>query len=255
MSNRQRGRGRGGGNPLAPPFNPCSSQAPTSPDDTRIEEDSPSPLQTVVSHTSYSAQNGKPTTLESLQDETTSLINQNKSLADCYQYLLKTFEALEKHLNIVQEGHIQDTQDLKDQITTCTTQVQQQQSKQPASATRTTPPSRPIVPLPTLTWAQKAAREPAAPTTTHATNKKAIPSVLTKRDHTMSLREMPQHSLTTPTTSPSQMLSTQKSRSLLLLLWTSLPTTTSNLSLKTILLHSLSSKLTGVPLRKLSEPL
>ena len=151
MSNRQRGRGRSGGNPLAPPFNQHRSEAPTSPDDTWMEEDSPSPVQTFVSHTSHSAHDGKSTTLESLQHETNALINHNKSLADCYQYLLTTFEALEKHLKVVQERHIKDTQDLKDQITTLTTQLQQQQGKQPAPATTTTPLSRPIAPCPTLT--------------------------------------------------------------------------------------------------------
>ena len=86
-----------------------------------MEEDSPAPVQTVVSPSSHSTDDGESTTLESLQDETNALINQNKSLADCYQYLLKTFEALEKHLKVVQERPIKDTQDLKDQITTLTT--------------------------------------------------------------------------------------------------------------------------------------
>jgi len=172
MSNRQRGRG-GGWKPPCPPFNPRRSGAPTSPDDTRIEEDSPSPVLTVVSHISHSAHDGESTTRISLQAETNSLINQKKSLADCYQYLLTTFEALKKHLKVVQERQIKDTQDLKDQITTLTTQLQQQQSKQPAPTTTTTPPSRLIAPLPTLTRAQKAARAPAAPTTIPPTNKKA----------------------------------------------------------------------------------
>jgi len=89
-----------------------------------MEEDSPSPVQTVVSHTSYCAHDGESTTLISVQDETNALINQNKSLADCYQYLLTSFEALEKHLKVVQECHIKDTEDLQDQITTVTTQLQ-----------------------------------------------------------------------------------------------------------------------------------
>ena len=150
-----------------------------------MEEDSPSPVQTVTTQASVSAHDGEPTTLDSLQEETTALINQNKSLADCYQYLVTTFEALEKHLKVVPEPHIKDTQDLKDQITTLTAQLQQQQSQQPAAATTTASPSRPIAPLPTLTWAQKAARAPAAPSTTSPPNKKATPSVLTKRDRTI----------------------------------------------------------------------
>jgi len=66
MSKRQSGRGRGGGNLLAPPYNPHRSEAPTSPDDTRMGEDSPSPVQTVTTEASVSTNGGEPTTLESL---------------------------------------------------------------------------------------------------------------------------------------------------------------------------------------------
>ena len=139
-----------------PPIQPPSlSQAPTTPDDTRMEEDSPSPVQTVVSHTSRSTNAGESPTLESLQEETNAIINQNKALADGYQYHLTTFEALKKHLKLVQECHMKDSQDLKDQITTLTTQIQQEQSKQPAPATTTTPLYKPIAPLPTLTVPRK----------------------------------------------------------------------------------------------------
>ena len=102
MSSGCRGRGRGGGNPLATPFNPSHSELPTSSDDPRMEEDSPSPVNTAATHPSTSVHDGEPTSLESLQDETNTLINHNKSLADCYQFLLKIFQALEKHLMVVQ---------------------------------------------------------------------------------------------------------------------------------------------------------
>jgi len=128
MSDRQRGTGRGRGNPLAAPFQPHRSEGPNSPVDTRMEEDSPSPVQTLTTQDSVSAHDGKHTTLESLQEETNALINQNKSLADCYQYLVTTFEALQNHLKVVQEPYIKDTQDFKDQITTLTAELQQQQS-------------------------------------------------------------------------------------------------------------------------------
>lgn len=185
MSSGRRGRGRGGSNPLATPFNP-RSQPPTSPDDTQMEEDTPSPIQTVATHTSSSVHDGEPTTLQSLQEETNALINQNKQLADCYQYLQQTFEALEKHLILVQERHIEDTQDLKNPITNLTKQLEKQQDQQPVPAPTTASASiRPIAPLPTLTWAQKAARAPPAPTTSTTANKKTTPLVLTKRDRTI----------------------------------------------------------------------
>ena len=136
---------------MLPQFQPRGSEAPNSSVDTRMEEDSPAPVQTVTTQASVSAHDGEYTTLESLQEETNALINQNKSFADCYQYLVTTIEALENHLKVVQECLIKDTQDLKDQITTLTAQLEQQQSQQPAAATRTTPPSRPIAALPTLT--------------------------------------------------------------------------------------------------------
>jgi len=154
MSSRQRGRGRGGGNRLAPPFNHCRSETPTSPDDARMEEDSPSPVQTVTTLASVSAYDGEPTSLELLQEEVNALINQNKSLADCYKFLLTTFMALENHLKAVQQCHIKDTQDLKDENTTLTSEIQHLQclQGQPPPETTTTPtPQRPIIPLPPFT--------------------------------------------------------------------------------------------------------
>jgi len=76
-------------NALVPRFSPHRSEAPTSPDESssRMGEDSPSPVLTVVSYPSHSAYDGEPTTLESLKEEPNALTNQNKSLADCYQYL------------------------------------------------------------------------------------------------------------------------------------------------------------------------
>src|SRR5437588_7098765 len=48
MSARHRGRGRGGRNPLAPPFQQLPlHQTPTSPDDTRMDEGQSSPVHTV----------------------------------------------------------------------------------------------------------------------------------------------------------------------------------------------------------------
>jgi len=82
------GSGRGRGNPLPVPFQPRRSEAPNSAVDPRIEEDSHSPVQTVTTQASISAHDGDHTTLEYLQEETNALINQNKSLADCYQYLV-----------------------------------------------------------------------------------------------------------------------------------------------------------------------
>jgi len=146
MSGRQRGRERGSGTPLAPLFNPRCFEAPTSPDDSRMEEDSPSPVQTDTSQASISVYDGEPTTVESLKNEVTALIKQNKSLADCYEFLLTTFKALENQLKVVQEHHIKDTQDLKDENTTLTSKIQRLQCPQgqPLPETTTTPtPQRP----------------------------------------------------------------------------------------------------------------
>ena len=65
---------------------------------------------------------------------------------------------------------------------TLTKQLGKQQDQHPAPASTTTPASfRPIAPLPTLTWAQKAVRAPPTPTTSTSASMKATPPFLTKR--------------------------------------------------------------------------
>jgi len=56
----------------------------------------PSSVKTCATYTFTSVPDGEPTTLDFLLEETNALINQNKSLTDCNQYLLTSFDALEK---------------------------------------------------------------------------------------------------------------------------------------------------------------
>ncbi|RPA94018.1 hypothetical protein L873DRAFT_1793300 [Choiromyces venosus 120613-1] len=108
-------------------------------------------------------------------------------LATQINLLHEVFQALQKHLLVVQERHIQDTQDLKEEVAALTTkvalleiQLQHHQTPTPAST------------LPTLqqqqqppTWAQKAVKSLSSKPYTTPLNKIALPVVLTKRDRTI----------------------------------------------------------------------
>src|SRR5688572_19089550 len=123
MSSGRRGRGRGRANPLAAPFNPHPSTQ-SSPQDTRMEESPASPVQTVATYTFSSDSEEEPATLESHQESITTLEECDTQLLHMINNLNETLQALEKHLMVVQERHIQDTKDLHTQISTLTARIQ-----------------------------------------------------------------------------------------------------------------------------------
>jgi hypothetical protein len=149
-----------------------------------MEEDIASPVQT-VSSTSYQERDDD-VTLESLSEDLNNSIEHHNELVHNFKNLNVAFDALQQHLKVVQERHIKDTSDLKDQIGTLLEHIKRLES-QPATTTAPTPTptQRPIAPLPTVSWAQKAARAASATTTTPPANKKPLPLVLTKRDRTI----------------------------------------------------------------------
>jgi hypothetical protein len=150
-----------------------------------MEEDIASPVQTVERPATASSE-GDIITLSTLQEDLNSFADQNNSFLSQITKLTEAFNAMQKHLLVVQERHIKDTADFKDQIASLMNQIERLESQAPTTTT-TTPaqPQRPIAPLPTVTWAQKAARSASATTSTPPANKKALPLVLTKRDRTI----------------------------------------------------------------------
>src|SRR5437660_1512419 len=182
MSHRRRGRGRGAANPLAPPFNPHTT--PSSREDTRMDETIASPVQTVIPP--HYETPDDDLTLQSLSEDLDATHASHNKLVEEFHCLGAIFDALQQHLKVVQERHIKDTAELKEHITTLMNHIEKLESK-PVTTTTTTPapPQRPIAPLPTTTWAQKAARAASATTPTPSENKKVLPLVLTKRDRTI----------------------------------------------------------------------
>src|SRR5207302_11112602 len=182
MSARCRGRGRGAANPLAPPFNPHTT--PSSPEDTRMDETIASPVQTV--RPPHYETPDDDLTLQNLSEDLDTTHASHNKLVEEFHRLGAIFDALQQHLKVVQERHIKDTAELREHITKLTNHIERLESKPVTTTTTThTPPQRPIAPLPTTTWAQKAARAASATTPTPSENKKSLPLVLTKRDRTI----------------------------------------------------------------------
>ena len=166
MSHRRRGRGRGAANPLAPPFNPHA--IPSSPEDTRMDESIASPVQTVRSTHHETLDDEEELTLQHLAETLDQQIKSYNKLLDDHHLIRTTLDALQQYLEVVQTRHIKDTSDLKDQIATLTNHIERLEEKPVTTTTTTpTPPQRPIAPLPTTTWAQKAARQPLLPPQYH----------------------------------------------------------------------------------------
>src|SRR5437899_6335977 len=189
MSSRQRGRGRGGRNPLAPPFQQLPlHQTPTSPDDTRMDEGQSSPVHTVPAPPSptTSARESEPFQYPEPRQISADLRDTNLGVRLHLSALEESFSAMQAHRRVVQQRHIDDIADMEDQFTALTsylTHLKQQPLQYHTAAHAPRPP--PLPPPPLQTWAQKAARAaPGKPSTTQQ-NKESTSSVLTKRDRTI----------------------------------------------------------------------
>src|SRR5437660_3965960 len=111
MSSRQRGRGRGGRNPLAPPFQQLPlHQTPTSPEETRMDEGQTSPVHTVPA-TPPSTSSARET--EPFQEPfhypepgeiSADLRDTNLGVRLCLTALEESFSAMQAHLMLVQDS-------------------------------------------------------------------------------------------------------------------------------------------------------
>src|SRR5205807_5204037 len=155
MSSRHRGRGRGGRNPLAPPFQQLPlHQTPTSPEDTRMDEGQASPVHTVPAPPSStsSAREIQPFEYPAPRDLAPDMRDTNLGTRLRLINLEEAFSAMQAHLMVVQNRHIDDIQSLEDQVESLTSQVSslkeqllQYQTTTPAQR----PPPPPTTPPPT----------------------------------------------------------------------------------------------------------
>src|ERR1700709_2551601 len=127
MSSRHWGRGRGGRNPLATPFQaPASRPPPESPDDDNMDEDLASPVQTVPapeSSTTSTRETSSPfpsrPPVQVSGDMKDTNLGQRLRLIN----LENAFQAMQDHLMVVQQRHIEDVEVLEDQVAALTSQV------------------------------------------------------------------------------------------------------------------------------------
>src|SRR5437588_7316558 len=126
MSSRQRGRGRGGRNPLAPPFQQLPlHQTPTSPEDTRMDEGQTSPVHTVpaLPSSTSSARETEPFHYPEPRQISADLRDINLGVRLYLTTLEESFSAIQVHLMLVQQRHIHDITAIEDQIHPCNFQV------------------------------------------------------------------------------------------------------------------------------------
>src|ERR1700709_191531 len=163
MSSRHLGRGRGGRNPLATPFKtPAPHQTPESPDDDNMDEDLASPVQTVPapeSSTTSTREYSSPFPSRPPIGVAKGMENTNLGTHTRLLNLENAFQAMQNHLMVVQERHIEDVEELEGQVATLTSQVSSLK-EQLLQYQTTTPAQRAPLPAPPQqqTWAQKAAR-------------------------------------------------------------------------------------------------
>src|SRR5207302_7792378 len=148
-------------------------QTPTSPDDTRMDEGQSSPVHTVPAPPSptTSARESEPFQYPEPRQISADLRDTNLGVRLRLTALEESFSAMQAHLMVVQQCHIDDVTALEDQVDALTSQVStlkeqllQYQTTTPAQC----PPHLP--PPPIQTWAQRAARAPPGKTpTTHQT--------------------------------------------------------------------------------------
>src|SRR5205807_4717375 len=189
MSSKYRGRGRSGRNPLAPPFQQLPlHQTPTSPEDTRMDEGHTSPVHTVPAppSTTSSARETEPFQYPEPRQISPDLRDTNLGVRLRLSALEESFSAMQAHLMVVQQHHIDDVTALEDQVDTLTSQVSSLK-EQLLQYQTTTPAQRPphLPPPPLQTWAQRVARAPPGKPPTTQQNKESTSSVLTKRDRTI----------------------------------------------------------------------
>src|SRR5437879_12700061 len=154
MSSRQRGRGRGGRNPLAPPFQQLPlHQTPTSPEDTRMDEGQTSPVHTVPAPPSTSSAREtepfqEPFHYPEPRQISADLRDTNLGVRLRLTALEESFSAMQAHLMVVQQRHIDDVTALEDQVDALTSQVSslkeqllQYQTTMPAQRPPTPPPT------------------------------------------------------------------------------------------------------------------
>src|SRR5437588_899777 len=170
MSSRQRGRGRGGRNPLAPPFQQLPlHQTPTSSEDTRMDEGQTSPVHTVPAPppSTSSARETEPFQEPFHYPEprqiSADLRDTNLGVRLRLTALEESFSAMQAHLMVVQQRHIDQVTALEDQVDALTSQVST--LKEQLLQYQTTTPAqrpRPLPPPPRHTCAHTAARQPPA---------------------------------------------------------------------------------------------
>src|SRR5437588_4946221 len=162
MSSRQRGRGRGGRNPLAPPFQQLPLHpTPASPEDTRMDEGQASPVHTVPARPPPTSSAREP---EPFQEPfhypeprqiSADLRDTNLGVRLRLTALEESFSAMQAHLMVVQQRHIDDVTAFEDQVDALTSQVStlkeqllQYQTTTPAQPPHPPPPPPPPTPPP-----------------------------------------------------------------------------------------------------------
>src|SRR5437588_6020223 len=159
MSSRHRGRGRCGGNPLAHPFQQLPlHQTPTSPEDTGMDEGQTSPVHTVPAppSTTSSTRETEPFHYPEPRQISADLRDTNLGVRLRLTALEESFSAMQAHLMVVQQGHIDDVTALEDQVDALTLQVSTLKEQLLQYQTTTPPqPPLPLPPPPLHTYAQK----------------------------------------------------------------------------------------------------
>src|SRR5205807_5691475 len=149
MSSRHRGRGRGGRNPLAPPFQQLPlHQTPTSLEDTHMDEGQTSPVHTVPAppFTTSSARETEPFQYSEPRQISADLRDTNLGVRLYLTALEEFFSAMQAPLMVVQNRHIDDVTALEDQVDNLTSQVSQ--LKEQLLQYQTTTPPQPPTPHP-----------------------------------------------------------------------------------------------------------
>src|SRR5437660_2156882 len=172
MSSRHRGRGRGGRTPLARPFQQLPlHQTPTSPEDTRMDEGQASPVHTVPAPPSStsSAREIQPFEYPAPRDLAPDMRDTNLGTRLRLINLEEAFSAMQAHLMVVQNRHIDDIQSLEDQVESLTSQVSTLKEQ--------------LLQYQTTTPAQRPPPLPPPPPTTHPQQEPTTPPLKTPPPH------------------------------------------------------------------------
>src|SRR5205807_10245878 len=118
----------GGRNPLDPPHQQLPlHQTPASPEDTSMNEGQTSPVHTVPAppSTTSSARETEPFQYPEPRQISADLRDTNLGVRLRLTTLEESFSALQAHLMVVQQRHIDDIADMEDQFTALTSYVNQ----------------------------------------------------------------------------------------------------------------------------------